>query len=368
MRSWDSSGYRYTNVGQSPAGFRYGMVLVHPRANEALPAAVRLCLATTVAAPTERLVDVNGVRLRVLEAGDRGAPVVVLAHGFPELAYSWRHQIPVLADAGYHVLAPDQRGYGGSSRPEDIGAYDIAALTGDVAALLDDACAQRAAIVGHDFGAVVAWNMPLLHPDRVAAVAGLAVPPIPRPLTPPTEAFRRIFGDNFFYILYFQEPGPADAELARDPFRTMRVLLAGMRTPDGEEAAQRMLTPGPAGFLDRLTQPERLPDWLSPDELEHYATEFGRTGFSGALNWYRCFDRNWQILGHPAADTITVPALFIGGTDDPTLGFTRTDRATEMVKGPYRQVLLSGAGHWIQQERPADINRELLDFLSGSEW
>ena len=237
-------------------------------------------------APTERLVDVNGVRLRLVEAGEPGAPVVVLTHGFPELAYSWRHQIPALAAAGYHVLAPDQRGYGGSSRPAAVEAYDITALTADVVGLLDGVGAERAAIVGHDFGAVVAWSMPLLHPDRVAAVAGLAVPPIPRPQTPPTEAFRRIFGDNFFYILYFQEPGPADAELARDPGRTMRLLLGGMRTPENEQAALRMLTPGPAGFLDRLAEPDRLPDWLPAAELEHYAEEFGRTGFTGALNWY----------------------------------------------------------------------------------
>ncbi len=287
---------------------------------------------------------------------------------FPGTGVLLAHQIPVLADAGYHVLGPDQRGYGGSSRPEDIGAYDIAALTGDVAALLDDACAQRAAIVGHDFGAVVAVNMPLLHPDRVAAVAGLAVPPIPRPLTPPTGRSAGSSATTSSTSCTSRSPARPTPNWPGTRSGPCGLLLAGMRTPDGEEAAQRMLTPGPAGFLDRLTQPERLPDWLSPDELEHYATEFGRTGFSGALNWYRCFDRNWQILGHPAADTITVPALFIGGTDDPTLGFTRTDRATEMVKGPYRQVLLSGAGHWIQQERPADINRELLDFLSGSEW
>lgn len=321
-----------------------------------------------VPAPTERLVDVNGVRLRVLEAGERGAPVVVLTHGFPELAYSWRHQIPVLAEAGYHVLAPDQRGYGGSSRPAEVEAYDITALTGDVVGLLDDVGAPRAAVIGHDFGAVVAWSMPLLHPDRVAAVAGLAVPPVPRPQTPPTVAFRRIFGDNFFYILYFQEPGPADAELVKDPERTMRLLLGGMRVPRDEEAAQRMLTPGPAGFLDRLAEPDGLPDWLSADELEHYAREFGRTGFTGPLNWYRCFDRNWHLMATPPAETITAPALFVGGTDDPTLGFTRVDRAREVVNGPYREVLLDGAGHWIQQERPDDINRELLDFLSGSEW
>lgn len=336
-----------------------------------------VCLSETVptpgSTPIERFVDVNGVRLRILEAGPPDGPVVVLAHGFPELAYSWRHQIPALAAAGYHVLAPDQRGYGGSSRPEEIEAYDITALTGDVVGLIDDAGAERAAVIGHDFGAVVAWNMPLLHPDRVAAVAGLAHPPVPRPRTPPTEAFRRIFGDNFFYILYFQEPGPADAELGRDPARTMRLMLAGMRVPADEAAAMRMLAPtigngGPAGFLDRLAEPDELPDWLPAGDLEHYVAEFSRTGFTGPLNWYRCFDRNWHILGNPPARTITVPALFVGGTQDPTLGFTRTDRAQEVVTGPYRQVLLEGAGHWIQQERADEINRELLAFLSLESW
>lgn len=314
------------------------------------------------------MIAVNGVRLRVLEAGPSDGPLVVLTHGFPELAYSWRHQIPALAEAGYHVLAPDQRGYGGSSRPAEIEAYDITALTGDVVGLLDEARAKRAAVIGHDFGAVVSWAMPLLHPDRVAAVAGLSFPPVPRPLTPPTEAFRRMVGENFFYILYFQQPGPADAELGHDPARTMRLMLGGMRIPTDEAAAVRMVSPGPTGFLDRLSEPQRLPDWLSAEELEHYVTEFTRTGFTGPLNWYRCFDRNWHIMADPAARTVTVPALFIGGTDDPALSFTRADRAREVIEGPYRHVMIEGAGHWIQQECPERINDELLEFLSQVRW
>lgn len=316
----------------------------------------------------ERTVEVNGVALRVLEAGPPAGPVVVLTHGFPELAYSWRHQIPVLAAAGFHVLAPDQRGYGGSSRPEQLEAYDIAALTGDVVGLLDVVGASRAALVGHDWGAVVAWSTPLLHPDRVAAVAGLSMPPVPRPLTPPTEAFRRIFADNFFYILYFQQPGPADAEMAADPHRSLRRVLGGMRTPQDEASALRMLAPGPQGFIDRLGEPEQLPGWLTTDELDHYVHEFSRTGFTGALNWYRNFDRNWEIMADPPARTIAVPALFVGGTADPVLNFTRTDRAREVVTGPYREAMLEGAGHWIQQERPAEINTELLNFLSDVRW
>jgi pimeloyl-ACP methyl ester carboxylesterase len=327
-----------------------------------------LCLAEHVVTSTERFLDVNGVRLRVYDAGPPDAPLVILAHGFPELAFSWRHQIPVLAAAGYRVLAPDQRGYGGSSRPELVEAYDIAALTGDLVGLMDAVGAERAAVVGHDWGAVVAWSTPLLHPGRVAAVAGLSVPPVPRPLTPVTEALRRIFGDNFFYMLYFQEPGEADAEMDADPRRSMRRMLGGMRAPKDAQAALRMVAPGPEGFIDRLPEPDRLPDWLTNADLDHYVAEFSRTGFTGALNWYRNYERNWDITAHPAAETISVPALFVGGTDDPVLTFTKTDRAREVVKGPYRQVMLDGAGHWIQQERPDEINAELLAFLSQVRW
>lgn len=312
--------------------------------------------------------DVNGVRLRVFEAGPADGPVVILAHGFPELAFSWRYQVPVLAAAGYRVLAPDQRGYGGSSRPGQVEAYDITALTGDLVALLDRAGARRGAIVGHDWGAVVSWSAALLHPDRVAAVAGLSVPPVPRPLTPPTEAFRRVFGDHFFYILYFQQPDVADTEMAADPRRALRRMLGGMRASQDEATAVRMLAPGPQGFIDRLAEPDRLPDWLTDDALEHYVREFTRTGFTGALNWYRNFDRNWQIMGPPAAQTFGVPALFVGGADDPVLKFTKIDRAREVATGPYREVMLDGAGHWIQQERADAINAELLAFLETVSW
>ncbi|WP_141772951.1 alpha/beta fold hydrolase [Mycobacterium malmoense] len=315
---------------------------------------------------TERLVDTNGVQLRVIEAGDRGAPVVILAHGFPELSYSWRHQIPALAEAGYHVLAPDQRGYGGSSRPGAIEAYNIHELTADLAGLLDDVGAERAVWIGHDWGAAVVWNAPLLHPDRVAAVAALSIPPLPRPQVPPTQAFRTLFGDNFFYILYFQEPGVADAELDADPARTMRRVMAGRPALD-QSAAMRMLAPGPEGFVDRLPEPDGLPDWLSQDELDYYINEFSRTGFTGGLNWYRNFDRNWETTAELAGAKIPVPSLFIAGTSDPVLAFTRADRASEVIAGPYRQVMIEGAGHWLQQERPDEVNAALLEFLNGLE-
>jgi pimeloyl-ACP methyl ester carboxylesterase len=314
---------------------------------------------------TQRLVDTNGVQLRVIEAGDPGAPVVVLTHGFPELAYSWRHQIPVLAEAGYRVLAPDQRGYGGSSRPDAIEAYDIHQLTADIVGLLDDIGAQRAVWIGHDWGAPVAWHAPLLHPDRVSAVAGMSVPALPRAQLPPTQTFRKTFGENFFYMLYFQEPGVADAELGGDPGRTIRRMMSGLRTSGDQNAALRMVAPGPEGFIDRIPEPDALPDWISQDEVDHYISEFSRTGFTGGLNWYRNLDRNWETTADLADAKISVPCLFIGGTADPVLTFTRADRASEVVSGPYRQVMIDGAGHWLQQERPDEVNAALLDFLNG---
>jgi len=276
----------------------------------------------------------------VLEAGDRGAPAVVLAHGFPELAYSWRHQIPVLADAGYHVLAPDQRGYGGSSAPEAVEAYDIHRLTGDLVALLDSDVgggAAQAVFIGHDWGAMVVWHTALLHPDRVRAVAGLSVPPIPRARTRPTERWREKFGEDF-YMLRFQEPGKADAEMAADVAATMRAMFADL-------------------------SPSAPPGWISSDELTYYVNEFARTGFTGALNWYRNYDRNWESTPQLVDARITVPALFVGGTADPIGPTMNPARAREVVVGPYTERWIDGAGHWVQQERPDEVNRMLLEFL-----
>lgn len=306
--------------------------------------------------PTQRSVDTNGVTLRVTEAGEPGNPVVILIHGFPELAHSWRHQIPVLAAAGYHVLAPDQRGYGGSSRPDAIEDYSIVELTADIAGLLDDVGADRAVLVGHDWGSPVAANFPLFFPDRARALAVLSVPPTPRPSGPPTQIWRRIFGDNFFYILYFQEPGVADAAMDADVAQTMRRMLS-----------MEALGGPPETMADRPLPP--LPDWITAEEFEPYVAAFTETGFTGALNWYRNFDRNWELTDPAArrtrAQTITVPTLFVAGTADPVLSFTPRDRVREVVAGDYREVMLDGAGHWLQQERPDEVNAVLLEFLGG---
>jgi pimeloyl-ACP methyl ester carboxylesterase len=206
---------------------------------------------------------------------------------------------------------------------------------------------------------------PLRIPDRVAGVAALSVPPVPRPKRPTTQALRKIFGENFFYILYFQEPGVADAELNGDPARTMRRMLGSLRLSADSSAGLRMVAPGPEGFIDRIPEPDGPPDWLGQDDLDHYIAEFSRTGFTGGLNWYRNFDRNWETTPELAGATTSVPCLFIGGTADPVLTFTRRDRAAEVVSGPYREVMLDGAGHWLQQERPDEVNTTLLEFLKG---
>ncbi|WP_026256673.1 alpha/beta fold hydrolase [Mycobacterium sp. 155] len=304
--------------------------------------------------PTERSVHTNGVTLRVFEAGERGNPVVVLAHGFPEVAYSWRHQIPALAAAGYHVLAPDQRGYGGSSRPSAIEDYDIVALTSDIAGLLDSevgGSAERAVVIGHDWGSPVMTNFALFHPARVRAVVAMSVPPMPRAPAPPTRIWRKLVGDNFFYMLYFQEPGVADAALNADPRESMRrmITLEGISAP-------------PDVLRGRPLPP--LPEWLSADEFEHYVEAFTATGFTGGLNWYRNFDRNWELTQSTPAPTITAPTLFLAGTADPVLGFTPRDRVRDVATGDYREVLIEGAGHWLQQERPDEVNAVLLEFFS----
>jgi pimeloyl-ACP methyl ester carboxylesterase len=316
----------------------------------------------------ERTIATNGIELHVTEAGPDEAPLVVLCHGFPELGFSWRHQVPALVEAGYHVAVPDQRGYGRSSAPEAIADYDIVHLHDDLLGILDELGRERAVFVGHDWGSIVVWSLALRHTPRVAGVVGMSVPFIPRGPRPPTEAMRFLFGDAFFYMLYFQEPGVADADLGADPARFMHRMLAGASSvPRDPDAMASMFANDGRGFADRLPEPAGLPAWLSQEELDHYAEEFERTGFTGGLNWYRNLDRNWELTPELEGAKVEVPARFIGGADDPVLvmtppavqeGFLADDRGT---------VIIEGAGHWVQQEKPDEVNAALLEFLGGLE-
>jgi len=293
-----------------------------------------------------RQVATNGIELRVVEHGE--GPLVVLCHGFPELGFSWRHQVFALAAAGYRTLTPDLRGYGGSSRPEAVEEYDLPTVCADLAGLLDEAGAQDAVFVGHDWGAAAVWQMALAHPDRVRAVAGLSVPAAPRSPAPPVPMLRSLLGDDF-YMCWFQQPGVADAALAADVRRTLLLREA----------------PAAAALAAAEGAPPRLPRWLGEPELEVYLRAFERTGFTGGLNYYRNLDRNWE-LGEPLADrVIDRPSLFLTGSKDPVRAFM-TGADLETVLTDLREhVVVEGGGHWIQQERPAEVNAALIRFLDA---
>ena len=320
-----------------------------------------------------RSVQTNGISMHIAEAGE--GPLVVLCHGFPECWYSWRHQLTGLAEAGYHAVAPDQRGYGQTDAPEPIDAYTIMHLVGDQVGLLDALGEERAVIVGHDWGSIVAWNAALIRPDRFHAVVGMSVPYLPRNPFRPTEMMKAMVGDRFLYILYFQEPGKAEAELdprAAEMLRNMLYSASGSVPDDHEWDFDK---PKTARFMDgMLEMPEKLPDWLTEEDLAYYTTEFERTGFRGGLNWYRNLDRNWELLAPWAGAKVEVPACFIGGLKDGVV--TGPERAGEgpmvqmlpTVLGDLRsKVLIEGSGHWNQQEHPVETNRALIEFLGQLE-
>lgn len=313
---------------------------------------------------THRTVQTNGITMHIAEAGS--GPLVVLCHGFPELWYSWRHQIPALADAGYHVVAPDQRGYGDTDRPEAVEEYDIDMLSGDLVGLLDALDEPKAVFVGHDWGAPVVWHTALRSPGRVAGIAALSVPYTGRQEGRPTETWKAIFGDVFFYMLYFQERGPADEELGADVRRTIRSViwtLSGEAPPGALKAVARG-----AGFLDSLEEPSELPAWISEDDIDVFVRAFERTGFTGGLNWYRNFDRNWERGADLAGAKVVPPALFVGGDRDPVLAFIPVEAMGPHVGDLRGTVILPGAGHWTQQERPREVNEALVAFMQEIGW
>ncbi|WP_424888807.1 alpha/beta fold hydrolase [Streptomyces sp. XH2] len=317
-------------------------------------------------------VEVNGVRLHIAEQG-RG-PLVVLLHGFPECWYSWRHQFAPLAGAGYRVVAPDQRGYARSQQPGDIGAYSLLHLAGDVIGLIHALGEDSAVVVGHDWGAPVAWTTALLRPDVVRGVAGLSVPPAPRGPEAPLPALRSLLGDGF-YQLYFQEPGVADAELVRDPATTFRRFLVGASgdNPQNEDPRPWVIPAGSTA-VDTMPEAKELPGWLTEEDVATFVREYSAHGdraFTGGLNWYRNIDRNWELLAPFDGRRIEVPALYVAGDRDLVRSFPGVAQLVasleRVVPRLHRSVTLPGCGHWTQQERPDEVNAELLGFLAALE-
>jgi pimeloyl-ACP methyl ester carboxylesterase len=300
---------------------------------------------SAAAAQTRPVALGGGIELSVTEAG--AGPLVVLCHGFPELAYSWRHQISALAAAGYRVLAPDMRGYGNSSAPAAVEDYDILALCGDMAGLLDALGEQQASFVGHDWGANVTWWMAAIHPERVRAVAGLSVPFVPRAPAAPIPIMREHLGEDF-YIVWFQQPGVADEALARDVRRTLTTSRVWTSQWAEQEGAQ-----------------SERPQWLSEHELQVYVDAFQRTGFTGGLNWYRNIDRNWRLTAPYGEQRIEQPAMFLTGELDPVRSFMPAEAMEGWVTNMRSETIVAGAGHWVQQQASGAVNAALLEFLAG---
>jgi pimeloyl-ACP methyl ester carboxylesterase len=316
---------------------------------------------------SHRFVDVNGLRMHVAEAG--AGPLVVLLHGFPECWYSWRHQLPAIAAAGYRAVAPDQRGYCRTGGPADATEYTILHTVGDVVGLIAALGEERAVVVGHDWGAPVAWHTALLRPDMVRGVVALSVPHRPRPSRPPVAAMREQLGDGF-YMVYFQRRDAPEEEFERDlPDTFRRVLYAASGEAADVTGGLVPLVPEGGGFLDLCPAPGELPGWLTADDIDTYAAEFAPTGFAGPVHWYRNLDRNWELTGAWHGAPVTPPALFVAGDRDLVVTPPQTKKLIagmrDFVPNLRDPVSLPDCGHWTQQERPAETNTAILDFLAS---
>lgn len=309
--------------------------------------------------PEPRFIAVNGIRMAVHEAG-AGAPVILL-HGFPELAFSWRHQLPALANAGFRVVAPDMRGYGRTDVPANVSDYGIDRLIDDILGLLDALDTQSANFVGHDWGAILLWHFAMRHPDRIERLVNLNIPHYPEPPDDPIDAFRARFGDDF-YIVNFQDTAEADQVFARDPRHFINMMMRKNQLSreqfEKAPAARRSISllataKRDAGSGDPL---------LDETELDYYAAAFSRTGFTGAINWYRNWSDNWRRF-HGVARTIDVPTLFIGADNDLVVQPEHIEAMRPLFTSELRIEMLDSCGHWSQQEQPQQVNRLIVTWL-----
>jgi pimeloyl-ACP methyl ester carboxylesterase len=319
--------------------------------------------------PPVQYADVNGLRMAYYEAGPRNGVPIILCHGFPETAFSWRHQLKALSEAGRWVIAPDQRGYGLTGGPEAVEAYDIAHLTDDLAALLDHLGADKGVFCGHDWGGAVVWQMALRHPDRVAGVIGVNTPFTPRAPADPIEIMRSRLGEEM-YIVHLQKPEEADAILGADVRKTLNFFFK--KPPAGERPSRGMATErkadDPSVFpLVRIVEgydpaADRREAFLSDEEFDAYVQLFERSGFTGGINWYRNISRNWR-LSEGMEDKITAPALMIMAQKDAVLPPSAADGMERYIPD-LEKVLVEDSGHWTQQEQPEAVGAILLDWLA----
>lgn len=316
--------------------------------------------------PVFRMIDSNGIRIRVAEAGS--GPLVLMVHGFPESWAAWRHQIGPLAAAGYHVLAMDCRGYGGSDKPDAITAYDMEQMTADIAGILHaEGGGQPGILIGHDWGAALVWHATLLFPQLVRGVAALSVPFTGVWEQALLDVVKPVYADRglFFYQDYFQQPGVAEAEIEADLDHFVRAFYYWISGDAPEGLGHKR--PASSRLLDGLPAPDPFPDWLPPKDLQYLVDEFARSGLRGPLNRYRNQHRDVEFLQPWRGQQITRPALFIAGLRDLVLSMAPgVDLVAEMrrfVPDLRDAVLLPGCGHWTQQERPAEVTQALLNWL-----
>ena len=306
--------------------------------------------------PNPKIIQTNGINMEVFEQGE-GYPVI-LAHGFPELAFSWRFQMPVLADAGYRAIAPNQRGYGETDKPSAIEAYDIRHLCGDMAGLMDVFGLEKAIFIGHDWGGPVVWNMPLLYPDRVAGVVGMSVPFSPRGDVDPVVILEQRFGPEHYIVHFNRQHGVADAAFASDPKRFFKNLFR-RRTRIGRALEPRKERPNfNVSLINTLniTDPPGEP-LMSDEEMDVFVAAFSKGGFTGPINWYRNITRNWETSAD-LPQRIDVPCAMVYGAYDVV---PKGRDVSEYI--PNLESITLECGHWIQQERPNEVNAFLLDWL-----
>lgn len=316
------------------------------------------------------IVYANGIHIHVTEQGQ--GPAVLLCHGFPETAHSWRHQLAALAEAGYRAIAPDMRGYGETESPNAIDQYTLLHLLGDMIGVLDALGEKTAVIAGHDWGAPVAWHAALLRPDRIRGVVGFSIPFIPRgqvythPELPRSK-------DAVFYQEYFQAPGVAEAEMEHDLRSSLRKPLYSLSgdapIPEGAPQAGHVAMVSQGGMLESQIDPASLPSWITESDIDVYVKQFSRSGFRGGLNWYRNIARNRELLAPFDGLKIAVPALFIAGDRDVVMAFRGMEdviaNLSQSVPLLQKTLILPGCGHWTQQERPKEVNSALIEFLKN---
>ncbi|ETW95365.1 MAG: epoxide hydrolase [Candidatus Entotheonella factor] len=306
----------------------------------------------------------NGISVRVAVAGN--GPLVIMVHDWPELWYSWRHQIKPVATAGYRVVAPDMRGYGGSDKPHPVEAYNMATMMADVVGLIDAMDEENAILIGHDWGAPICWNTAALHPERVAAVVGLSVPYRQRPPVSPIALWRQIYQDKFFYQLYFQDEGVAERELEADVRQALRKIYYSI-SGDAPSLDPWLQRPPSATLLEAFSDPQPFPVWLSSADLDYFVANFETSGFRGPLNRYRNQERDFEELPKMGVTPVHQPSCFIAGSKDVVRSFVPgmdlyAQADTNCTDFRFTQ-LIDGAGHWVQQEAPDAVNEALLRFL-----